>query len=1075
VVRYTAWFAAALVVLVVSAALILPVALDTPAVKAGLQRKLAEAVQGEVVWEDLGIRVLPSPRAIVRKGRIEIPGRLEVSADELAVRLAFWPLLRGRAEVVSVTLSRPAINLDVPPPQAQDDGKKGKDEDPQLDLVQTYRSTVGTLADVVQRFAPDTVLSIEDARLEFSAPGILPIALHDVSVRARTGHTGMDVDAAMAGTRWSRMKIAARLKFSDLSGEADIEVTGIKPQPWLDYYLAKSPVHVSIPAGGLSARLRTDGKTVLQGEFDAHAGPVDVRQRAGERVEIREVAIKGRVSGSAKEIVVHLVDARFGPSRLTDGSLKYSPKDSLLTGDIGYDLDLAQGMSATRRLVPASAGAVLAWFQPVTGRAQGSVKLAMGGPQWNVAVHIAKTDASVQVRDLPGPVRLAHGTVEIDRHGVKVSEAAASLPAGHVRLVTLRHTYRNQATVAHAAFDLDLAQGMDLARRASGNEISVIQSVSGRARGATKLAFGRKDWSVGVEIEKANAQVQVRGLPGPAGFARGSVHVTSAAVKVERAAVTLLDARATGSAVVSYRDEVRVQGSIGEGAVGARFLEWVWQIGELPPHVVLDAPVRVTAPRFVWGPKGAVDVNATALFAGGQSVTADLGWVSGALDLRRATIRDQRSDAVLGARVAGSRVEGEFSGTLHGSSIAAVVKSAIPREGGVSGKFRFAFDRDRPRDASAEGNLKGESLDISWLAGRAVNIERIDLAATAASLRIREAAVNWAGQRARIRGDIKRGGDGLVVDAQLDSPGVDLDALLPAGDSAMKPPADDSGSLRVWPLPVTGQLVVRSGYLQRGRYRVEPVAATLELQPQRALLELQQARLCGISVPLVLEATPGGFAAAATITAQKQQVADTARCLADQHLLITGEFDLKANLTWEGKLEELARSMKGSVVADMRDGNVMKFALLGNILSMQNVSSLMKEGGPRRLEAKGFPYRTLKIAGQFDKGRFMVEEGAFHSDAVGLAATGWISLTEPQSRLNVLVAPFSRVDELVRKVPVFGYVIGGTFTSVPVGVSGDIRDPLVVPLGPGAITSEVLGIFERTLKLPVKLVAPAEK
>jgi hypothetical protein len=55
-----------------------------------------------------------------------------------------------------------------------------------------------------------------------------------------------------------------------------------------------------------------------------------------------------------------------------------------------------------------------------------------------------------------------------------------------------------------------------------------------------------------------------------------------------------------------------------------------------------------------------------------------------------------------------------------------------------------------------------------------------------------------------------------------------------------------------------------------------------------------------------------------------------------------------------------------------------------------------------------------------------------------------------------------------------GYIIGGTFTSVPVGVSGDIRNPLVVPLGPRAVTSEVLGIFERTLKLPAKLITPLE-
>lgn len=87
--------------------LIFPEVLDAPAVKAELQRKLSEAVRGEVAWEDLGIRILPSPRAIVRKARIEVPGSLEVNAEELAVRLALWPLLRGRVEIVSVDLSRP--------------------------------------------------------------------------------------------------------------------------------------------------------------------------------------------------------------------------------------------------------------------------------------------------------------------------------------------------------------------------------------------------------------------------------------------------------------------------------------------------------------------------------------------------------------------------------------------------------------------------------------------------------------------------------------------------------------------------------------------------------------------------------------------------------------------------------------------------------------------------------------------------------------------------------------------------------------------------------------------------------
>ena len=190
-------------------------------------------------------------------------------------------------------------------------------------------------------------------------------------------------------------------------------------------------------------------------------------------------------------------------------------------------------------------------------------------------------------------------------------------------------------------------------------------------------------------------------------------------------------------------------------------------------------------------------------------------------------------------------------------------------------------------------------------------------------------------------------------------------------------------------------------------------------------------------------------------------------------MLITGEFDLKADLATHGRPEELARNLKGTISTEARDGRMMKFALIGNILSMEDVNALLEKKEPG-LEAAGFPYRSITAAGRFEAGRFVLEESAFHSSAVGLAADGWISLLDYKSQLTVLVAPFSRVDELVRKVPILGYIIGGTFTSVPVGVSGDIRYPVVVPLGPRAVTSHLLGIFERTLKLPGKLITPAE-
>ena len=79
----------------------------------------------------------------------------------------------------------------------------------------------------------------------------------------------------------------------------------------------------------------------------------------------------------------------------------------------------------------------------------------------------------------------------------------------------------------------------------------------------------------------------------------------------------------------------------------------------------------------------------------------------------------------------------------------------------------------------------------------------------------------------------------------------------------------------------------------------------------------------------------------------------------------------------------------------------------------------------------------------------------------------------PDSRLTVLVGLLTNVDRVTGAIPIVGYVFGGSMTALPVSVSGDIRNPLVVPLGPRAITDSLLGIFERTLKLPGKLAVPS--
>jgi AsmA-like protein len=799
--RYAAYAAGAFVVLVVAAALALPAFLDTPAMERDLQAKLSEAVHGEIAWDKLTLRVLPSPRGSLSRVRADIPGVASIRAEQVDAHLRLLSLLRGRAEIAAVSLSKPAIRLEIVPEK-----EKPAKKEPRADPFDVSRAVV----DAIRGLAPEAIVTIEDAELDLRISGLPPIRVWDLDARARTGSEGM--------------------------------------------------------------------------HLEVRAASVEV-ERGDERTRITEVAAEGRVVASPEEIAVRVNGVRFTAPQI-----------------------------------------------------------------------------------LPGPAKLG-----------------------------------------------------------------------------------------------------------------GSVKMRRGVVRIERADVAVLDARAVASATVTYGRQLRIEGAVSEGSVGESALAWGWGKASLPKQSIPKAPIRLEVQKLAWSPKQPLDLAATASFGAGPGVAVDMGWTPESLDLRSVAIRDARSDARITLRTKKRLLDGRFSGSLYSTSLAAMLKDARLPSGSVSGDLRFTVDLDRPRRTTTQGELKGESLDLAWLLDRPVKIERVDLASDGTGLRIREATVNWSEQIVRLKGDVKYGATTPVIDAQLESPGVVVDALLkrpkeqaePAKEKPKAPEAD-APLWTQWPLPVRGSIVLRSGFVQYGERKAEPVKALLTLEAERASLQLQEARLCGISFPLTAEAKPGGvLALSVQLSAQKQQLEQTAHCLTERGVQMTGEFDLGAELRTQGTQKQLLRNLQGTIRVEARQGRVKEFPLILSILSVQNVRDAIKRDAS--LEKEGFPYRVITASGHLDEGEFALDESFFRSDIVGFAAKGSISLLDDpprpyDSRMTVLVAPLAQLDSLMRGIPIVGYVFGGVLTSIPVGVSGDIRRPRVVPLGPEAVGSELLGVFERTLKLPTKLL-----
>jgi hypothetical protein len=114
----------------------------------------------------------------------------------------------------------------------------------------------------------------------------------------------------------------------------------------------------------------------------------------------------------------------------------------------------------------------------------------------------------------------------------------------------------------------------------------------------------------------------------------------------------------------------------------------------------------------------------------------------------------------------------------------------------------------------------------------------------------------------------------------------------------------------------------------------------------------------------------------------------------------------------------------------------------------------------------------MTLTGTLVGTRFLVESTTLDSPSLGLAGSGTIDLAARRLDMHGLVAPFANINAVARRIPWVGRVFDTRLVGIPVSVTGDWRDPTVVPLGPEAVGQSLLNLMNATFKAPIELVDP---
>jgi hypothetical protein len=272
-------------------------------------------------------------------------------------------------------------------------------------------------------------------------------------------------------------------------------------------------------------------------------------------------------------------------------------------------------------------------------------------------------------------------------------------------------------------------------------------------------------------------------------------------------------------------------------------------------------------------------------------------------------------------------------------------------------------------------------------------------------------------------------------------------------------------------LKLLGSFKVESDRFIYDGYTVEPMYADISFNQTDTRIDIQKADLCGIQFPGFFKISADEFELHFNPAASNQNLEPAITCLSTKKNLADGSFNLEGELVSKARPSAFPKSLTGNLQFMATQGRIYRFGMLAKIFALLNVTEIYRGEVPD-LAGKGFAYNTMAINGAFEDGKLIIKDTSIDSPSMGIAIEGEIDLIKKKVNLVVLVAPFKTIDRIVKLIPLFGNIMGGNLISIPFRAIGDLSDPDVIPLSPTAVGSGLLGILQRTLKLPITIIQP---
>lgn len=781
------------------------------------------------------------------------------------------------------------------------------------------------------------------------------------------------------------------------------------------------------------------------------------------------------------------IQADYGKSHGRQGSLKIGLVDgsNLFHLDIEMSADLAPLPSILYRVVDNKKfKSELSRIEDLNGMGVGKLILGENLDDIRVQIDVAEFNLNARYNRLPHPLSLKGGRFQFKDDESRVSDLRLQMQNTYFSKIFGRINWGDTVE-----FDLQTGSGAIALseiypwlkdQTVLAESVKTIEAVNGSiAVSALDLKgplLSPSTWRFYTSGIIQNLAVKTTYLPETLDLPQGHFKLDPASFTLTKGRAQLHDLKTDFSLqVIGYMEGIHKINFKGDGKIGLNFARWLSHEIKIPDQYHLNPPIDFYHLDIEWNRSSEIYVAGGITTSNGPTVTVDMRFTPDEIDIQKLTVQDDASDFefVMKHKSKAKVTDLSFKGLLTKATLDQFWMNNQFLEGIIKGDLQAQIDSEHPLNSMVNGNLEARQVFLPFKRVGPLRIDHTTLSASVKKLVIHKANIDWLSNRFDLDGHMTFKPESIFLEINTVAEEIDLAKLETLfKDNSNKKNKGEGSFLNF----LQGMIHIDTERMKYGFYTWTPYRAELELDKTSMTMRINEANLCGIETLGTIKFSHEGLWFEIIPSSQPEDIQQAVGCLSGKSTseILEGQFQTTGSVNTKGKtVNELLHNLKGDIVITIQDGRIYNMGKVGtftNILSFLKVNSLL-EGDLPDLNSNDFHYKLFSTKYYIQDGRFILTEGHLNSKSLHIVATeGEFNILNHTLDINLLVSPFITVDTLVNKIPLIRRIFQGTLIAVPLKVKGDVSNPKVTLLPPSAFGSRTLGILERILKAPVKII-----